>query len=309
VNTVVVSDSQNVQNNPTAVAIGNFDGVHLGHRLLIERMCKTAAEIYAEPSVMTFKPLPSHCFGMDIKLITTYEERTKLIAALGVKNLFEVCFDIKFASYTPEQFISEYLVKRLNAKAVLVGDDFRFAKDRSGDTKNLGEFCAQKSIYFESIPKLWLDGGVVSSTSIRELVLSGEVAEAARLLGRYFSRTGKVTNGEGVGRKIGFPTANIEAGCGLVPADGVYGGIARLNGKLYQAMIYVGVRPTINGSKRRFEVNLLGYSGDEFYGETITVEFVSFIRPEIKFNSLAELERQIKADRKRIENDNLCDRA
>jgi riboflavin kinase/FMN adenylyltransferase len=309
VNTVVINGSQNKQKNPTAVAIGNFDGVHLGHKLLIEQMCETAAKFSVEPSVMTFKPLPSHCFGINVKLITTYEERAMLIAALGVKNVFEVCFDIKFASYTPEQFISEYLIKKLNAKAVLVGDDFRFAKNRSGDTKNLRDFCTQKGIYFENIPKLWVDGGVVSSTSIRELVLAGEVAEAARLLGRYFSRTGKVMRGEELGRKIGFPTANIEIGCELVPYNGVYSGNACLRGRFYRAMIYVGLRPTVNGSEKRFEVNLLGYLGNEFYGEYLTVEFVSFIRPEMKFNSLAELEQQIRADVERVESDNLCDRA
>ena len=284
---------------PVAVALGNFDGVHKGHQLLLRRDVDLAQELGAIPAVCTFYPHPVKFHKRDIELICTQEDKYGLLERYGAEICFVVNFDAHFSSLSPEEFVEKYLVRRMYAKAVVVGSDYNFGKNRSGNAEVLQKLCAEKGIRCEIIQQLTVEGAPVSSSRIRKVIQTGRYEDLPPLLGRYMEYTGIVGHGEKLGRKIGFPTANLMLDNEALPPDGIFTGYMDVEGKTYPVMAYMGTRPTVTDSpKRGFEVNIIGLPSDKsLYDEKLTVTITKKIRDDIKFASVDELTAQLAKDR------------
>ncbi len=264
---------------PRTVALGTFDGVHLGHRLVIE----AARGAGAEPTVVTFDPHPRTALGNRVELLTSLERRLELLEELGVEAALVVNFTLELARLEPEQFAEEVL-RPIGAQTVVAGEDFRFGRGRKGDLALLAR------LNFEAVPVPILDG--VSSTRIRELVGDGDVEAAARLLGRPVEVEGTVVTGDERGGTLGFPTANLDVRPELlVPANGIYAGAA---GDL-RAAVSIGTNPHYGGRERRVEAHLLDFSGD-LYGQRLLVQLWERLREEAAFDSEDDLIAQIAED-------------
>jgi riboflavin kinase/FMN adenylyltransferase len=277
------------------LTIGNFDGVHLGHRALLERVIARARAEGRTSCAYTFHPSPVDVLRPDRRppRIQSLEERVATIAGLGVDRVVVERFDRAFAEHDARWFAEEVVQRRLRAVAVVIGWDFRFGRGRAGGP---AELVSSLPVDVEQVGPILVDGDPVSSSRIRQLVRDGDVAAAARLLGRPHRVTGEVVVGDGRGRTLGFPTANVAARTELLPALGVYavrvdvGGPAALQG-----VVNLGVRPTFDGHGTRLEAHLLDFSGD-LYGQTLRVEFVARLRGEQRFASLQELVDQVQRD-------------
>lgn len=277
---------------PTAVTVGVFDGVHLGHRMLIDRL-QVAGYV---PTVLTFDPHPAEVLapGTHPRLITTIEERLDLFAGAGVE-LVGVLDLAEIRHLQPEEFVSEVLEQRLAMAAMVMGTDFHFGRDRSGDVGYLRRAGDLKGFKVDVV-ELQTADGVISSSGIRALIEVGDVSLAADLLGSRYRLSNVVVDGDKRGRKIGFPTANLEPpGRKVIPGHGVYAAFAFLRGRRHEAAVNVGVRPTFGGSNLVVEAYLLDFN-DDCYGETMTLEFVERLRPELKFAEVSELVEQMSVD-------------
>jgi len=264
---------------PRAVALGTFDGVHLGHRRVVESVLGAGPE----PTVVTFDPHPRTALGNRVELLTSLERRLELLAELGVEATLVVEFTLEVARLEPQEFVNQVL-RPIGAETVVAGEDFRFGRGRLGDLELLA------GLGFETKPVPILEA--VSSTRIRELVRSGDVEGAAALLGRPVEVEGTVVTGDARGGTLGFPTANLDVRPELlVPANGIYAG-ATLD---HRAAVSIGTNPHYGGSERRVEAFLLDYSGD-LYGRRLTVELWSRLRDEQAFDSEDELITQIARD-------------
>lgn len=275
--------------DPICAAIGNFDGVHLGHQKLIDE-CKRHGY---KSAVLTFYPHPSVFIKKipNYPLITPLEAKVDIIARLGIDYLIVVDFNEEFMNLPKEGFID--LLKRLNIKACVCGYDFTFGKKAEGNITDLA-----KAIEFYEVKKYTLDNIRVSSTYIRELLTDGNVKEAKRLLGRYYSIKGRVIYGAQKGRTIGFPTANIDYKNYYLPKNGVYFVNVKIGSNLYLGFCNIGHNPTFNFTEeKRFEVHIFNFDED-IYGEQIDILFIDRLRDEIKFNSAEELKNQLKLDKK-----------
>jgi riboflavin kinase/FMN adenylyltransferase len=280
------------QSRPTAVTVGVFDGVHLGHRTLIDRLQATGLM----PTVLTFDPHPAEVLspGTHPRLITTIDERLDLFADAGVE-LVGVVNLAEIRHMHPEQFVKEVLEKRLAMAAMVMGTDFHFGKDRAGDVGFLRRAGAAQGFKVDVVELRTVDG-VVSSSGIRALIEVGDVRVAADLLGSRYQLSNAVIDGDKRGREIGFPTANLAPPeRKVIPAHGVYAALAVLRGERYQAAVNVGVRPTFGQSDLVIEAHVLDFSGDA-YGERMSLEFVERLRPELKFEGVAELVEQMSID-------------
>lgn len=276
---------------------GTFDGVHLGHRFLINK----AKEIAGNTSitVLTFNPHPLFIVS-GIKgdfLLTTYEEREELLSSAGVEEVIALSFDDFLRNKSPESFFKEILLEKLLAKKVVVGEDFRFGRNREGDVNLLLRLASLNNIDVSIVPQLRIGEKVVKSEEIRRLLKGGNVREAAILLGRPYSLKGRVIKGEGLGKKLGFPTANLDIPKEkLKPKSGVYAVRVRVNGSLFCGICYVGRRPTISSSGETVcEVHLFDENRD-FLGFSMEVYFIDMVREEMKFPSLEKLSKQIQED-------------
>ncbi len=275
----VARSPQELGGGPRAVGLGTFDGVHLGHRRVIE----TALTAEHEPTVVTFDPHPRTAFGNRVELLTTLERRLELLEDLGVEAALVVEFTLDLARLEPEEFAAEVL-RPIGAEVVVAGADFRFGRGRTGDLELL------RSLGFDvrSVPVL--DG--VSSSRIRDLVRTGDVAGAAKLLGRPVEVEGPVVTGEARGGTLGFPTANLDVRPDLlVPGNGIYAGAAAG----HRAAVSIGMNPHYGGHERRVEAYLLDFSGD-LYGQRLVVELWQRLRDEQAFETEGDLIRQIEAD-------------
>jgi riboflavin kinase/FMN adenylyltransferase len=277
---------------PTSVTIGVFDGVHLGHRSLLARLDRSNT-----PTVLTFDPHPVEVLapGTHPRLLTTIDERLELLASLGVEKVGVLDLnDIRYLD--PEEFVTEILVGHMRAAQVVVGEDYRFGRDRSGDVALLRELGERHGFEVVAAPLLHTGEAVVSSTRIRNLIAEGRPEEAAACLGSRFRITGRVIHGDKRGRELGFPTANVEPPARkVIPADGVYAGWAVVDGEGLPAAINVGVRPTFGEGARLIEAYLLDFEAD-LYGRVIGVEFGWWLRPELRFDGIGELLEQMHAD-------------
>ncbi len=286
----------------TVAAIGIFDGLHRGHQLLLNRMLKKAHALKAQSMVITFFPHPAHVLKPEIKLgyLVSLEHRLKLLAGMGVDICLVMPFTKKFAHIEPQNFIRNFLVKRLNVKAVFVGEDFRFGRNRAGDI-NLFKLLAMECGYeMHAVEALKQGNEPISSTRLRRLIAEGNLKEAKQLLGRPFSVFGIVVKGEGRGKLLGFPTANVNYQNDIMPPQGVYAVRVLWKNKTLMGVANLGQRPTFKS--RDLKVHLEVYIFDfqsHFYGDIIEVEFIAKIRDERKFPTLNALIEQINKDIKR----------
>ncbi len=283
-----------------AVAVGNFDGIHLGHQQILSTLRERARALGVEPAVYTFRPHPRkvltpHSYPA---LISSYREKFELLERAGIKLVVEEPFTLEFSKLSAEFFAEEILINSLGAKGIFVGEDFRFGRAAEGDTAFLERVASRRGVEFRAVPLLKFGDIPISSSVIRNYLKEGKLELANRLLGRYFSFEGVVAEGDGRGRKLGFPTANLVSEDGqIVPKKGVYAGITEVGGKIYTAVVNIGTRPTFydGNSPTLVEAHLLNFDGD-LYSKTLRVYFIEYLREERRFSSLAELKSQISKD-------------
>lgn len=284
---------------PSVVTIGNFDGVHRGHREIIHRVKTCAIEQEMSAVVYTFRPHPVKLLAPHLAppLINTYEQKREILASLGVDTMIEEPFDRAYASYSPEQFVSEILHHRLNTRTIYIGFDFTFGRGGKAGGTELSSLANSYGIQVHVVPPLSFDGIVASSTKIREFVLEGQMDGARMLLGRYFYLQGPVVQGFQRGRLLGFPTANLQPDQELMPAYGVYASWVETSmGDVVPAISNVGIRPTFQETPSvSVETHLFDFSAN-LYGETLRVHLAKRLRPEHAFSSVDALRSQIASD-------------
>lgn len=280
-----------------SLTVGNFDGVHLGHRELLKRTVDRANREGTVSVALTFSPHPVRVFspGSRFYEITTGEEKAALIAAAGVDALVVESFDEGVGRMSPEEFGREILSRRLSARWVTVGYDFTFGKDRTGSPSVLRRIGQESGFEVCVVPPVLRGGLIVSSTRIRDLLLAGRVREAEELLGRPFVLSGPVVTGAGRGKKLGFPTANVRFSQELVPLPGVYVVEAEIDGVPHRSVANVGFSPTFGENSLGLEVYVIDFQRD-LYGKQVAVHFRDRIRDERKFPAVSDLVRQIEAD-------------
>lgn len=291
-----------------AVTIGNFDGLHLGHRAVLARLAARASTLGVPSVVMSFEPTPREYFmGADAPpRLARFREKFLGLAEQGVDRLFCARFDAGMATLEPDDFIRDYLVDGLGVRYLAVGDDFHFGKNRAGNFATLQAAGREYGFEVEDTPTRTLDGIRVSSTAVRAALAAGELALATRLLGRHYGMTGRVIEGRKLGRSLGFPTVNVRPGRRVLPVTGVFAVVVKgVTERPWPAVANLGTRPTVGGMEPLLEAHLFDFGGD-LYGRRIMIEFVARLRDERHFEDMqglktqmhrdAELARQILAD-------------
>ncbi len=278
--------------------IGNFDGHHLGHHALLKQVVETARGAHGTAIVLTFDPHPVKILAphVDLRFLTSGEEKRARFEQAGIDEVVSLEFTQAFAALSPEMFAEQVLSKGLGLKEIFVGQHFAFGHKRAGTIADLTALGQRFGFIVHPTPPVMIDGVIVSSTRIRQLIVAGHVDQAAVLLGRHYALSGVVSPGEGRGRTLGCPTANLRLPPDrVVPADGIYASVAILDQERYDAVAYIGTRPTFDGGERGLEVSILD-GIHELYGQTLTVEFIGRIRGDAQFDSGEALSRQISAD-------------
>jgi riboflavin kinase/FMN adenylyltransferase len=285
--------------SPTVLAIGNFDGLHLGHRALLERLTGKAHELGLPASVMTFEPHPRELFTPEQApaRLTSLREKLGLLAASGIERVYVLHFSRKLAALSAEEFIGKVLIRGLAVKHLMIGDDFRFGRGRAGDFAMLQEAGRDAGFGVEAMHTIDIDGERVSSSAVREALAAGNLEHAARLLGRPYNISGRVIHGNKIGGRIGYPTANIQLQRKRVALTGVFAvTVSGLGPDRLPGAASLGVRPTLGDAlKAVLEVHLLDFNR-RIYGEHVTVHFLHKLRDEMKFASLEALSAQIERD-------------
>lgn len=279
---------------PCAIALGNFDGLHLGHQTVLQPVLQDS-DFY--PTVVSFTPHPREFFtGEKRQLLTPLSEKVQVLEDLGLKQLVLLPFSDQLAALSPRAFVEQILVEKLQVKSISVGKDFHFGYRRQGTAEDLLAICSQFAIQVTIVRLKNCTEGRISSSLIRQALGEGNVGQARQMLGRPYSLTGRVIVGQQVGRKLGFHTANLQiAPDKLLPRLGVYCGWVHLDGCCLPAVMNIGYRPTIAGKTISVEIHLLDWSGN-LYDRILTMDLVQFLRPEQKFNSLDQLKDQIVID-------------
>lgn len=293
-----IVDFQPLQN--AVVTSGTFDGVHLGHQKILNRL-REAAEIHrGETVVLTFWPHPRMVVSKDsqnLKLLSTLAEKIESLRQSGVQHLVVIPFTREFSELSSEEFIQQILVERIGTKRLVIGYDHHFGRNREGSFEYLQQNAPRYGFEIEEIPRQEIDHLTVSSTKIRQSLMEGETHIANELLGRSYSFSGLVVKGWQLGRTIGYPTANVQISESykLIPADGIYAVWVKVREQLFKGVMSIGFRPTVNGVGRTQEVYIFDFKED-IYGEKITVELVKYLRPELKFDGLEALKKAIDQD-------------
>jgi riboflavin kinase / FMN adenylyltransferase len=287
------------------VTSGTFDGIHLGHQKIFSRVNEIAAKHAGESVVLTYWPHPRlvlHPEDETLKLLNTFEEKAALLKEQGIQHLIRIPFTREFSNLTSEQFIQKILVETIGTKKLVIGYDHHFGKNREGSFEQLKLNGPKYGFEVEEIPRQDVDHVGVSSTKIRHALEKGDIGTANHFLGRAYSLTGRVIAGDKIGRLIGYPTANIDVDTRykLIPMHGIYAVTVQHEQRWYKGMLYIGYRPTINGTKLNVEVNIFGFR-KQIYGETITVNFYHLIRGDAKFSDLEQLKIQLKDDQEKAE--------
>ncbi len=287
--------------------IGIFDGVHLGHRFILDQLKSQAKAHGGESVVVTLWPHPRIVLNKDLqdfKLLHTREEKIREMERHSIDHLVFVPFTTEIASLTACDFVRTYLVDQLGVEVLLVGYDNRFGKDRKGDPVGLGMCAEQFKFRIEKLPEYQGGFGTVSSSTIRKSILKGDLQQAGELLGYHYYLAGTIVEGTHIGRKIGFPTANIhpQDPNKLIPMNGVYAVRVELQGQTLGGMLNIGFRPTIDSAMavKTIETHLFDVSGD-FYGEEVVIHFVKRVRDEMKFSGLEALKEQLQKDKAHIQ--------
>jgi len=309
--------------NKAVITIGTFDGVHMGHRQIIDKMKQEAKAIHGETVIITFHPHPRKVVSstiLGIRLINTLDEKIELLESLGVDHLVVVPFTDAFANQRAEDYVEQFLVSKFQPHTIIIGYDHRFGRERKGDYLLLEKLAPVFNYQLKEIPKHVLDEIAISSTRIREALLEGKIETADKLLGYEFFFSGTVVDGDKLGRKLGYPTANLKITNEekIVPGNGIYAVYAEVmenaqavsryqfpvtgyrqpatGNQRIKGMMSIGFRPTVDGKKRVVEVNLFDFA-EEIYGQTLTVYVKKYLREEIKFDSLDKLVKQIDQDK------------
>ena len=285
----------------TVLTIGSFDGLHLGHQRILQRVCQKARENRLESVVVTFCPHPRLVLSpgdLDFKLLSVDEEKIRLFSGMGIDHLVLYPFSFEFSQQSPYEYIENFLVRRFNPAYIIIGYDHRFGKNRSGDIWFLKKLAPKYGYQIIEIPKQQIDEVGISSTLIRRAIEDGDIPAATAYSGHNYRLSGKVVYGYKYGRKLGFPTANLQvARDKLVPADGVYAVRVFLEGEPYGGLMYIGNKPSFDDhGSRVIEVNIFDFEHD-IYGEMIEVELISLIRKDRKFASFDALKEQLQLDR------------
>ena len=282
----------------TALTIGVFDGLHLGHQHLIEKLKQEATRDGLLSGVVTFRHHPRLVLlpEIDLTYLTSLSERIRLLGSLGAEVIVPLSFTPELAQLSAQEFVA-LLKRHLKMRALVIGPDFALGRGRKGDVSNLQALGEEFKFSVEVVPPMVLRGQVVSSTAIRQALSQGDIKKASELLGRRFRLAGQVAKGDERGKTLGFPTANIvpEPEQAL-PADGVYATLALLGQKVYRSVTNIGVRPTFGGGQRLIEVHLLDFEGGKLYGQELEIELVERLRGEIGFTSVEELKTQMTRD-------------
>lgn len=284
----------------TVVTIGTFDGVHIGHRKIIDRVVREASDNGLESVILTFFPHPRivlHGAG-DIKLLNTLDEKKALLEKTGLQNLIVHPFDEAFANLTAREFVESVLVKQLNAARIIIGHDHRFGKNRDAGIDDLIAFGREFKFDVAQIPAQEIDDVSVSSTKIRKALSQGKMELANEYLGYDYFLTGTVVKGKQLGRTIGFPTANIAISepYKLIPKNGIFVAQSRIDGETVNGMLSIGTNPTVGGRDLSIEIYYIDFDGD-LYGKTLAVSLLHFIREEEKFDSIESLKAAISNDK------------
>jgi len=281
----------------SAVTLGNFDGVHLGHRELFRSLVRVARDLNCPSVVYTFQPHPLKVIAPDRAplLLNTLEEKRRLVAASHIDYLIEAPFTTDFARVRPQEFVTDILLDKLKIKALVVGYDYAFGKGREGNANFLKACGDQYGFNVDVLQPVGDDGLPYSSTRIRAMVAAGDVADLVRLLGRQYNLEGVVVSGDQRGRELGFPTANLDTDKEQLPATGVYAVKVRCGLQEYSGVVNIGNRPTFDGLNSTIEVYLLDFSG-QLYGEKLRIYFVERLRSEQRFASVDELVSAIEKD-------------
>lgn len=284
---------------PTAITIGTFDGVHIGHRKIIERLVTSAKRYNLQSTILTFFPHPRMVLQQDVglRLLNTIDERKDILKSTGIDNLIIYPFTKDFSRFSAQEYIEEILVKKLNAKRVIIGYDHHFGRNRSADIHDLRNYAIEYGFEVEEIPEQDIDEVSVSSTKIRKALKNGNLEKANRYLGAPFMFSGKVVRGKQMGRKLGYATANlhIEEEYKLIPKDGVYLVKSTFKDKTYFGMMNIGTNPTVGGTVQSIETHFFGWDGN-LYGYRLKIELLKRIRDEINFDTVEELVEEMKKD-------------
>jgi len=302
------------------VTIGTFDGVHVGHRQIINKLKVEALKINGESVIITFHPHPRKVISsaiLGVRLINTLEEKIEVLSGLGVDHLVIVPFTDAFANQPAEDYIGNFLFEKFHPDTIIIGYDHRFGRERLGDYKLMEKMAPQFGFKIKEIPKHILDEIAISSTNIREAILHNDIEMANKLLGYTFFFEGEVVHGNKLGRQLGYPTANLKVHDAekIIPGDGIYAVYADVDGRSpikneestevnsipvenvqYKGMMSIGFRPTVDGKHRVIEVNVFDFNKD-IYGKTMRVYVKKYLRAEVKFDTLEELVKQIDQDK------------
>ncbi|MFA5322277.1 MAG: bifunctional riboflavin kinase/FAD synthetase [Smithella sp.] len=280
------------------VTIGNFDGVHLSHRFICRKLASEAQESKAKSMVITFDPHPKMVLHPGIRpfyLITTLEEKLKLLEDCGIDGVLIIPFSLDYSRMTAEEFVHDFLGQKLAIKKIIVGHDYTFGQGKKGNSDYLIARGNDMRFTVEVVDAVKSGENIISSTLIRNLIIKGDFKTATNLLGRYYNVAGLVVNGFGRGVKLGFPTANIEPEKELLPPSGIYAAFVDVEGKRYAAALNIGEKPTFADYTFTFEAYLIDFSGD-LRGKRLNTAFVEKLRDIIKFDSPEKLKMQIAAD-------------
>lgn len=283
---------------PVVLAIGNFDGVHLGHVALVRQLVDAAARFDLAPAVLTFEPHPREFFSPESApaRLTTLREKLELLAELGVSQAMVCPFNRAFSALSAEEFVEQVLVKGLRVRHVIIGDDFRFGRGRTGDFELLRSSGARFGFTVEAMQSVLVDGERVSSSGVRRELAAGDMGRAAALLGRPYIIDGRVAHGDKFGRQLGFATANIRIKHNPLPMTGVFAvEVSGLGESVLPGVANLGIRPTVGGTRPLLEVHLFDFDRD-IYGKHISVRFVHKLRNEQRFSNFEALKAQIAAD-------------
>lgn len=286
-----------------ALSLGMFDGVHLGHKSIIDELTKIGSKKNLDTAILTFWPHPRFVFNPqeDLKLLNTLDEKKVLIEKYGIANLFLKEFDDEFRNLTGEEFVRQILVEKLNVKYLIVGYDHVFGKNKSGNFELLQKLSKELDFEVEQMEAINIHENNISSTKVRTALLNGNILDANEMLGYSYSVSGTVAHGKKLGRTIGYPTANIEPeSIKLLPKKGAYIVEVFIKNHQYKGMLSVGTNPTVNGEKLTVEVYILDFN-DDIYDENITVKFRDFLHEEIKFEGIEKLVERLDEDRRLTE--------
>lgn len=283
------------------ITTGSFDGVHTGHGQIIEQLIKEAKQIDGTPVLITFYPHPKQVVQMKertLQILNTPEEKYALLQSKGIDNIVVVPFDRDFSELSAHDYIENFLVKRFSPSVIIVGHDHRFGNNRLGDFNMLKENEAAFNFKVKEIPEHVLKNITISSTKIREALLSGDIEKAATFLGYNYFFSGTVVEGNKLGRTIGYPTANLQIldELKLIPGNAVYAVDVQLQNRKLKGMMNIGMRPTVDGTKRAIEVHIFNFDED-IYGQNLTIMLKNHLRNEVKFDGLDALKSQLAKDK------------